>query len=936
MFPRSAFLGGLALACAAVFSSCVGPSLEIQRSAPAAPSSPNGADASVAASSPAAPAKTAAAAPAKDPTQAAVALEAQNGWDASLVLDNGSVGIWTLGLVKAFPLYGCPEIVGLDDRGRCWVLWSYSGKWTPVSTVEDGEWLGTIAQIELDPRIPGPEIYVGGKKGNVYQIRFHQEGGVDCALIARFPGQEVHWFSAGDLRPERAGDELIIHLLRGDALALEPKAEGGAGFTTRPLADFDARVRQSLLLPSAEGQAPWIACATRAGEVMLLRCEGDGLVRGSALREPMGIGRIAMKPRDDASEPLVLYCTRDDGAVLRLESLPSAEDWSRAPWKRELIYAGPQGPRGIAAGRFDADPRAETVAVFGYSSRVQLLTRRPGAGWIAEDIFHDREKGHWLMTAELDGRNSTDELVCSGYGGRIVLLARPPAYGLPGTAIEPKLAPKREANTQSNAASNAPALRVAVRASATDELSPLRYSGGFEAKAVVYETLLRLDGEGKLAPGLAESWREEEGGRVLVLKLREGARFHDGSAVDSESVRVHFARWTGLPEHAWLRSSAQIESVRTRSPRELELRLREPCALLRELCAINPCAVRAPAALDHEGDFVAPLGSGSFRVAREASDARRLRLERWPSADGAATQLELVRIDPGDSRSALDLLLAGEVELAAEGWNERFPRERLAALDDPARWRLERLPGSCVDYLAFRLEGATADPALRRAVAAAVDRARLVERVEGGYAAPCARWAAPNVREWPAARAMKSAKPPAHEPLVLAIAAQDERQRALALELAAQLNAAGLRASVVAEPGPAHSARIAAGDYDLCLERSWGVPYDPWITLAARFLPPTDLPAAAGPARHGVHPRLRELVLQASRAPSESERVKLFAPIQQLIDDEAVLVPLIVPERLLALRADLPPVPGDHDLYRLDLATWLERVDAQRARARGA
>jgi ABC-type transport system substrate-binding protein len=933
MRPRNDLFVGLALACGAVFSSCAGARFEGERAAPAAHEAASAATSSAVPSAPvrAEPARAA------DPTQSAVALEAQNGWDASLVLDNGTVGIWTLGIVKAFPLYGCPEIVGLDDRGRCWVLWSYSGKWTPVSTVEDGEWLGTIAQIELDPRIPGPEIYVGGKKGNVYQIRFHQEGGVDCNLIARFPGQEVHWFSAGDLRPERAGDELIVHLLRGEAVALEPNAAPGNGFATRTLADFDARVRQSLLLPSAPGKAPWIACATRAGEVLLLRCEGDRLERGSALREPMGIGRIALKPRNSASEPLVLYVTRDDGLVLRLESVASTDDWSRAPWKREAIYAGPQGPRGIAAGRFDADPRAETVAVFGYSARVQLLTRRPGANWIAEDIFRDRDKGHWLMTAELDGRNSTDELVCSGYGGRIVLLARPPGHGLPGTAVEPQ--PARSGEPSSNASALAPALRVAVRASAAVELSPLRYSGGFEAKAAVYETLVRLDAHGELAPALADSWSEEERGRVLVLRLREGARFHDGSAVDAEAVRQHFARWVGLPEHAWLRSSAQIESVRARSPRELEIRLREPCALLRELCAFNPCAVRAPAALDAEGDFVAPLGSGSLRIAREASVARRTRLERWPSAESALTQLELVRIDPGDPRSALDLLLAGEVDLAAEGWNERFPRERLASLTDPARWRLERLPGSCVDYLAFRLEGATASADLRRAIATAIDRARLVERVEGGFAAPCARWAAPNVREWPAAsvaRAARANQAPAHEPLVLAIAARDERQGALALELAAQLNAAGLRTSVCAEEAPAHAARIASGQYDLCLERTWGVPYDPWITLAARFLPPTSVPAAAGPARHGVHARLRELVLQASRASSEAERVKLFAPIQQLIDEEAVLVPLLVPERLLALRAELPPVPGDHDLYRLDFATWLERVDAQRARAGGA
>ena len=34
-----------------------------------------------------------------------------------------------------------------------------------------------------------------------------------------------------------------------------------------------------------------------------------------------------------------------------------------------------------------------------------------------------------MLAAELDGRNGTDEILLSGYGGRIVLLERPVGYG---------------------------------------------------------------------------------------------------------------------------------------------------------------------------------------------------------------------------------------------------------------------------------------------------------------------------------------------------------------------------------------------------------------------------------------------------------------------------------------------------------------------------
>jgi hypothetical protein len=142
----------------------------------------------------------------------------------------------------------------------------------------------------------------------------------------------------------------------------------------------------------------------------------------------MGIGRIATAP-GPIDGRLVLYTTHDDGRVMRHARVPDGT------WRHEAIYLGPQGPRGIAAGRFEADPGVETVAVFGYSRCVELLARR-GERWEVTPLFEDLDRGHWLSAAELDGRNATDELLASGYAGRIVLLARPPGFGRTELAAE--------------------------------------------------------------------------------------------------------------------------------------------------------------------------------------------------------------------------------------------------------------------------------------------------------------------------------------------------------------------------------------------------------------------------------------------------------------------------------------------------------------------
>ena len=44
-------------------------------------------------------------------------------------------------------------------------------------------------------------------------------------------------------------------------------------------------------------------------------------------------------------------------------------------------------------------------------------------------VYRDADKGHFLATCEVDGRNATDEILACGFGGRIVLISRPPGCG---------------------------------------------------------------------------------------------------------------------------------------------------------------------------------------------------------------------------------------------------------------------------------------------------------------------------------------------------------------------------------------------------------------------------------------------------------------------------------------------------------------------------
>lgn len=132
----------------------------------------------------------------------------------------------------------------------------------------------------------------------------------------------------------------------------------------------------------------------------------------------------------------------------------------------------------------------------------------------------------------------------------------------------------------------------------------------------LYETLVRVDCEGRARPGLAASWRVDPlSPRTWIVTLREGARFADGSPVTSADV---VSSWTDAATRVLRASlSRSIESLATIDAGTLAIALRAthdnaPLALADPQLAI---ARRTP-------DARWPLGTRDVRVTTEQPDSR--------------------------------------------------------------------------------------------------------------------------------------------------------------------------------------------------------------------------------------------------------------------------------------------------------------------------
>jgi peptide/nickel transport system substrate-binding protein len=134
----------------------------------------------------------------------------------------------------------------------------------------------------------------------------------------------------------------------------------------------------------------------------------------------------------------------------------------------------------------------------------------------------------------------------------------------------------------------------------------------------------------EVKPGLAESW-ETPDPKTLVLKLRKGVIFHDGSPWNAEAARWNVDRWLNHKKSGAKVDVALVESMKVVDEYTLQLTLKAPPAGLMEVMsdgAIRTWVVSKDAAEKMGDDYIArnPVGAGPFKFAEwKTNDSMTMR-----------------------------------------------------------------------------------------------------------------------------------------------------------------------------------------------------------------------------------------------------------------------------------------------------------------------
>lgn len=133
----------------------------------------------------------------------------------------------------------------------------------------------------------------------------------------------------------------------------------------------------------------------------------------------------------------------------------------------------------------------------------------------------------------------------------------------------------------------------------------------------LYDTLTEWDYDTLQAkPGLAESWTYPDP-TTLVLTLRSGVLFHDGTPLDAEAVRFNLERNKTDPRSNLKADLANVASVTATGPNQVTLKLSNPDSALPGILSdragmmVSPAAVKADGAVDRK-----PVGAGAYTFVR--------------------------------------------------------------------------------------------------------------------------------------------------------------------------------------------------------------------------------------------------------------------------------------------------------------------------------
>lgn len=455
----------------------------------------------------------------------------------------------------------------------------------------------------------------------------------------------------------------------------------------------------------------------------------------------------------------------------------------------------------------------------------------------------------------------------------------------------------------------------------------------------IYDRLIDFEpGTTNLVPGLATEWSASEDGLTWTFKLRDGVKFHDGTPFNAAAVATNFGRWWDPNHPLGFRSAGKtyqiwsdlfggykgdknslLQAINTPDDKTVELVLKQPFAAFPAAIASGYFGIASPTAIEKAGaDYgiagANAVGTGPYTFVQWITGDRVVLKANPDYWNGKPKTENLVMRVIKEPSARLAELRAGSIDFTVD-----IAPDQLSELKADSNLKEVRRPSFNVGYLAFN---PTYEPfqkkEVRQAMAMAINRKSIVDSFWSGLGETDSHFTPPSMKEYQDANLGNYEYNPDKAKKLLADAGYPNgfplelwympvsrpyypTPKPIAEAFAADLGAIGVNVTLNTKDWAAYlEDRQKAPGYQAFMLGWTGDYGDPDNFLYAHFGP-----GATSDLGDWKNERVFTLLDDARKATKDEDRAKMYAEVDKILFEEALRIPIVHSEPLLAQRSNV-------------------------------
>lgn len=425
----------------------------------------------------------------------------------------------------------------------------------------------------------------------------------------------------------------------------------------------------------------------------------------------------------------------------------------------------------------------------------------------------------------------------------------------------------------------------------------------------LFDSLLEIDEEGYI-PWLAEEWEISEDGKEHLITLRPEVKWQDGRDLTVDDVVFSFNYYQLYPPvfiGEEIMNREFLISIEAVNNNQVKFVTAEPSGTFyMEAGVMRIIPQHIWADVEDPYNFTEPeaaMGCGPYILTDYSQEHNSYRYEAFEEYWGPLQAVDVLEMIPVSE--AVLALEKGDIDLA------RIPPDTVSRFKENPKFEVVSSPALAGYLLSlnFYRNDLFASPLFRQALAYAIDKDELIEKIARGGAKPGSPGILPIDHQW-------------YNPLVKDYSIDLEKAKAMLIEagvtgnptfellvgegvevrigelLKEQLAKAGITIDLVSTDTKSRDARVFEGNYELALLAmgSWGLDAD-WLRIRYSSLQDDTEAGGSASALLGAdqgyaNAELDKLFERQKRETDQAVRKELFFEIQELLSLEVPEIPL--------------------------------------------